>query len=400
MVLPPARVSAAKRLILVGGGHAHLEVLREASHRRFDAEIVLVSLLPTQLYSGMMPGQLRGAWTESALSIDLPKLCTAAGARFVEGAATRIDATTGAVSVHVSAESMDGSVASLDIGASVTGLSLPGVREHAFLTRPAQAWRRLVSHVEALSARQTNRRALSCCVVGGGAAGVELALALEARLRGDPCTMHDTPAATSASAVSTATIVTLLTALPTVPAGFDAAVATRITRLLAQRGIVVELNATVTEINATEIRLADGRRIPSSLTVWATGASAPPLLRASMLPTDADGYLAVDDTLRADGGLAVWGAGDCIAMRDAPWMTKSGVYAVRAAPILAHNLRVACASDGGTMKRFSPQRHTMFILDSADGRALLISRWLTTHATWALKVKQFIDRRFVARYQR
>jgi len=59
---------AAARVVLVGGGHAHLEVLRDAARRPLGAELVLVSPEPRQLYSGMMPGQLRGAYAEADLA--------------------------------------------------------------------------------------------------------------------------------------------------------------------------------------------------------------------------------------------------------------------------------------------------------------------------------------------
>jgi selenide,water dikinase len=174
----------------------------------------------------------------------------------------------------------------------------------------------------------------------------------------------------------------------------------RVRGLLADRGVRVVQEATVREVTATEVTLDDGRTIPSEFTVWTTGAAAPALFRTSSLPCDADGFLAVDETLRATSGVPVWGAGDCISMASAPWMTRSGVYAVRAAPVLAQNLRLACAGAGaGARPRvFVPQRHTLFILDTADGRALFCRRSIAVHAPWALSLKRWIDRRFVLRY--
>ncbi len=411
-----------QRLVLVGAGHAHLEVLRTAVLRPFDAQLVVVSLSPQQIYSGMMPGQLRGAWSEAALTVDVPALCRAAGARFVESSVERIDAVGVEVSIRcANGEQIDATHASCDIGAVATGIDLPGVREYAHRTRPLVQWRELLARADELTrgheaprlahaaisdrsqhndvivgssagasadvsdtGRSGTPAMVHCCVVGGGPAGVELAFALAALFERR----------------NTAARITLLAASRDVPDGLSDNVARRVRSLLAARGIRIETQTRVCAISASAVALDDGRSIASDFTVWATGAAAPSLFRASSLPCDSNGFLAVDDTLRATSGAPVWGAGDCISMASAPWMTRSGVYAVRAAPVLAHNLRVACAgtASGDTARAFVPQRQTMFILDTADGSALLCRGSLAVHSRLALWLKRWIDERFVARY--
>jgi len=417
-------MSDVRRLILVGAGHAHIEVLRQAARERFQAEIIVVSPSDQQLYSGLMPARLRGVVDDSALSIDVPALCRAAGATFVGGTATRLIAdqfeTAGEsnredvvstndepdrVGVVVNGDTIQGTHMSLDIGSVPTGGELPGVREFAFGTRPHAAWQALLERCDALVRDSSPNAEISCVVVGGGAAGTELALALAARLRAASRIPH----------------VTLVCAAPTILSGFSQRVVSHAERILAQHDIHTIRNSVVTEVTSSHVAIASASNapvkhtpshghhrgspgsngpdsmLPSQLTVWATGAAAPPLVAQSTLPTDAHGFLSVDNMLRAANGASVWGAGDCVSLAEAPWMTKSGVYAVRAAPILAHNLRTAC--DGGVAKRFTPQRHTMFILDSADGRALLSWRSIALHTAWALRLKHDIDNRFVRRYQ-
>ena len=406
-----------RRLVLVGAGHAHVEVLRAAAQQAFDAELVLVSPSAQQLYSGMMPGQLSGQWPESALTIDVPALCRAAGARFVESSAVRIDATAVTVEVEcANGERVGATHASCDIGATPIGLELSGVRAHAHRTRPVEQWRALIARADVLAHADTavvstryapgpvipdatsnaassasfnsTNAVIPCCVVGGGAAGVELALALAQRF----------------SSAAKLFNVTLLSASGDVPTGFSGRVTARVQALLTTRRIRVLHSARVLEVTAAAVVLDDGRSIESDFTVWTTGAAAPSLFRDSALPCDGSGFLTVDETLRATSGVPVWGAGDCIAMASAPWMTRSGVYAVRAAPVLAHNLRVACSgvatgvATGGSMRSFVPQRQTMFILDTADGAALLCRGSIAVHSRWALWLKRWIDRQFVKRY--
>ena len=373
-----------RRLVLVGGGHAHLEVLANAARRPFAAELVLVSPYARQVYSGMMPAQLRGVWDESALAIDLPALCRAAGARFVERTADRLDVTADGVVVHASDSVIAGELLSLDVGSVPAALDVPGAAAHAYAVRPLASWRALVDRVEGLttSAATIGGGPLECVVVGGGAAGVELSLAVLAR-------------ATAAGRRATVTLVEGGAAL--LPSW--GARGARVRQLLQRRGVRVCTEAAVAHVEADGVTLADGTRLPSALTVWVPGAAALPLAREAGLPIDTRGYLRVDATLRSAGGAPVWGAGDCVTLDDAPWVPKAGVYAVREAPVLAHNLRAAAEGKRMPARRYVPQREFLAALDTADGRAFVRWRGIASHSRAALVLKRAIDARFVGRYQ-
>jgi len=366
--------------VLVGGGHAHLEVLRVAAARPFAAELVLVSPYARQVYSGMMPAQLRGVWDEARLAVELPALCRAAGARFVEGAAERLDAAPNGAAVRAAGVAVEGDVLSLDVGAVPAALDVPGARAHAYAVRPLAAWRALVARLAALA--MPNTTPLACCVVGGGAAGVELSLAVLAR----------------AGAAGRAAAVTLVEGGPALLPSWGRQ-ADRVRRLLERRGVRVLTGRAVVRVDADAVTLADGTRVPSALTVWVPGAAALPLARDAGLRVDARGFVRVDATLRAVGGAPVWGAGDCVALDGAPWVPKAGVYAVREAPVLAHNLRVAADGSGDAFRRYTPQRHFLAALDTADGRAFVRWRGVTSHSRAALALKRAIDARFVRRYR-
>ena len=371
-----------RRLVLVGGGHAHLEVLRVAAQQAFDAEVVLVSPAPRQLYSGRMPAHLRGRIAAAELSIELGPLCRAAGARFVEASACRVEADARGGVVMTTAGEFAADVISLDVGASVAGLDTPGVAEHAFSTRPVELWLALVARVDALVA-EGGREVVSCCVVGAGVGGIEIAFALHSRI-------------TAAKRVAE---VSLVDAAPRLLGSWDVDASERVLRLLHERGIAVHANASVMRGTADMVELEDGRRLRADVTVWTTGAAPHEWLRASPFALDEDGWLRVDATLRAVDGRAVWGAGDCIALERAPWLPRSGVYAVRAAPVLAHNLRVAVEGTG-QLDEFRPPRRSLALVDTADGRALAHWGRFTTGGRWAWWLKHVIDGRYVRRYQR
>ena len=219
-----------------------------------------------------------------------------------------------------------------------------------------------------------------------GAAGVEVALAIWRRL----------------NAAGRKAEVTLVDRTAELLSDYTPAVRQTVARLFAKRGIHTRTGRAVTAVATDSVVLDTGEVVPSALTIWLTGAVPTALTADSALPKDERGFWLVDETLRSVGGAHVWGAGDCIAIRGHPSMSKAGVYAVRQGPVLAANLRTA-AERGSTVSdarymRYVPQRHFLAILNTADDCALLRWRGVTAHARWAWWLKDVIDRRFMAKY--
>jgi selenide,water dikinase len=371
-----ARISAD--LVLVGGGHAHVQVLRRLAMAPLpDVRLTLVLDRPEAVYSGMVPGFVAGEYRAHELEIDLVPLARRAGARLVLAPAIGIDAAAR----HVELESrppLRYDVASLDVGSSLRGLELPGVREHALATRPIRGF---VDRVEArLEACAARTRAPKIAVVGGGAAGIELAFTLEARLR----------------RVNRRAAVTLFEAAPQPLSSLPAASRRRLLREAASRGIALRGGARVTRVDAEGLWLEQGREA-ADLVVWATGAAPWPWLAGAALPLDAAGYLRVEPTLQVVGHDDLFAVGDCAGLDGAPWVPKAGVYAVREGPVLEANLRARLA--GGRLRAYRPQRDFLALLNLGDGLALG-SKWrlaMCGRSVWRLKDR--IDRGFVRRFQ-
>jgi selenide,water dikinase len=368
-----------RRLVLVGGGHAHVHVLADLAARPpADVAVTLVSPGPRHHYSGMVPGYLQGTYAEDELTLDLAGLCARAGARLVEGLATGLDLAERAVLVGATRLAFDR--LSLDIGSEPAGLERPGVREHAVPVRPIRRAVELRARADALAARG-GADEVRVAVVGAGAGGVEVALALDRRLR----LRGARPA------------VTLVEAAPTVLPGYARAVRRRAATILARRGVAVRTGAPVEAVEPAAVRLGGGARLPSALTVWLAGAAAPALLGTAALPRDPRGFLLVGRTLQAVDGSPVWGAGDCVTLARHPEVPRAGVYAVREGPVLARSLRAALGE--GDPRPYTPQRTFLSLLNTADGKALLRWHALVSHSRWAWWLKDRIDRRFVARYR-
>lgn len=364
-----------KRLLLVGGGHSHVEVVR-----RFGivpppgTEVTLISSERHMPYSGMLPGHIAGHYGFHDMHVDLERLCRFAGIRFAVNEATGLDP------IRRLLHCRDGGVAAFDILSLDIGSTpdvVPGAATYAISVKPVprllQAWERIL-----LAARQTPQ---SIVIVGGGAGGVELALAMEHRLRNER--LRET---------TLAVVTDHQTLLPQHPP----AAARLLERCLEHRAIALHRGSRVEAVEDGALLLQNGRRLAARWVVWATSASAQPWPASGGLETDARGFVMVDDTLRSTSHPCVFASGDCahVAHRSLP---KSGVYAVRQGPVLAENLKRAARGAG--LERYHPQRRALALISTGDRHAVATWGRLAFSGQWVWRWKDRIDRRFMAAFR-
>lgn len=358
------------RLVLLGGGHSHVEVLLQAPRLGIAADIVLVEPHPALPYTGMVPGFIAGLYRLSDILIDLASLCTRAGAQFKRARATSIDPRSKRVECD-DGTSIAYDMLSIDVG-SALDLSVRGAAPHALAVRPL--WRFVETWPDVV------RRASSIAVVGAGAAGIELALA----------------AHRAAAARETRPDITVIGDAPRVAAGVSERAREHLERACTRRGIRLQLGRRVAEVTKTAVVMDDGWELPVDAVIWSTGPVAPAWLRNTGLELDERGFLSTDGELRVGGRPDVYAAGDVASMPAHPH-PKSGVYAVRAAPLLAGNLKRALL--GQPPKAYVPQRHALALIGTGDGRAVAAYGPLGTEGSWVWRWKDVIDRRFVQRYR-
>ncbi len=364
-----------KRLLLLGGGHAHVHVLREMGRERFAAaEVTLVTPFLRQMYSGMVPGVVAGHYRAEQAAIQLSPLAAAAGATVLETAAVGLDAVRRAVRL-ANGQVLGYDVLSIDTGSEMDRGRIPGARQHAIFVRPIEHF--LADIDDMLDA--ASRQPLDVVVMGGGAAGVELALALQFRLGllgGEPGR------------------VALVVGGERVLAGYPDAVARHAERALERARITLFRDQCV-EIRADAVVLASGARLACDVPVIATGSEAPGWLAGSGLALDGQGFIVTGPTLQSGSHPEVFAAGDVATRIDAPH-PRSGVHAVRAGPPLRHNLRAFCS--GAPLKRHMPQTKTLNLLSCGRRRAIASRGGWSAQGHWAWWWKDHIDRAFVARY--
>jgi selenide, water dikinase len=365
---------STRDLVLVGGGHAHALVLRAwAMDPLPGARLTLIDPAPVAPYTGMLPGFVAGHYRLEDISIDLVRLARAAGARLIAGRAEGLDTVARTVTV-AGRPPVAYDFLSLDIGITSGLPDVPGFAEHGLAAKPMAGFAR------ALETRLSDGGPVQAVVVGAGLAGVELALALDHRLRDRP-----------------GRNLTLIEAGPVPLAGLAPSLARPLLAELARRGIVIEAGARVAAIEPGAVVLADGRRLPATLAVAAAGARPQPWLAASGLHLT-EGFVTVDATLTSVSHPAILAAGDCAHVAPSP-RPKAGVYAVRQSPVLLANLRAALMDR--PRRPWRAQRDHLKLVALGDRRAVA-GKWglaLPLPAATAWRLKDRIDRRFMAMFR-
>jgi selenide,water dikinase len=344
-----------KRLVLAGAGHAHLVVLRElAKNPLYGARITLVTPYARQLYSGMLPGFIAGHYRRDEVEIDVARLAEHAYVEFVPGRVEALDPDRRLLTLEDGTELAYDTV-SLNVGSQVER-SIPGAKHHALAVKPFEAFARQLA----------SSKAARIAIAGAGAAGAEFAMAL--RYRG--------------------AAVTLYSEKPTMPRALER----RAQRALRRMGVDFRPGMAVNEIVYGPLIVAGKSTQAFDLVILATGAAAPPWLRASGLACDERGFLLVHDTLQSVSRPDIFAAGDCASLRGRS-IPKSGVYAVREGEVLAQSLRNLAQEE--PVAAFQPQRRALLLMSC--GRRYAIAEWggWTAQGRWVWWLKDRIDRQWI-----
>lgn len=364
--MQPSPLPLTRDIVLIGGGHAHAIALRMWGMAPLaGVRLTVINPRATAAYSGMLPGHIAGHYPRAALQLDLVRLARHAGARLILGHATGIDRAAREITVPGRAP-IRYDIASIDTGITAEMPDLPGFSAHVTPAKPldafADAWESF-----AATAPEGPRIA----VIGGGVAGVELALAFA----------HRRPDAR----------VTVYEAGPRALALIGPGARARLRAHCARLGVEILENARVAEARPGALLLADGRTVAADFSLG-TGATRPADWLAGTGLALHEGFVTVSPTLQSSDP-AIFAAGDIAHLGFAP-RPKAGVYAVRAAPVLFDNLRAAAM--GRPLRPYRPQRDYLKLISTGDQHAVADKWGLPLDGRWLWRWKNRIDTRFMA----
>ena len=363
----------AADIVLVGGGHAHVHVLKALGR---SARVTLITRDLATPYSGMLPGLVAGLYAANEAHIDLVRFAGATGARLVHGEAVGLDRANKRVLI-ADGTAVPYDLLSIDVGIAPALSGIAGAAEHGIAVKPIGSFLgRLDSLLERAKRPDGPRRIV---VIGGGAGGVELLLSLRTRLA------HEAGAAFSFALVTDGEIL----------ATHNARVRAAFRRVFDETNIVTYEHARARAITPDAVELQNGETIAADAVLVTTDAAAPDWFASTGLALDAKGFLAVNALLQSMNDPDVFAAGDCASLPSP--REKAGVYAVRAGPPLAANLRRRAR--GEAPKPWHPQRRHLALISTGERYAIASRGLFKAEGAWLWTLKDWIDRRWMRQWR-
>ena len=367
-----------KDLRLIGGGHSHIAVIKRLGMKSLPgARITLISSDTMTPYSGMLPGFIAGHYAFEDCHIDLRKLCQWAGVQFIRSEVMHIDP----IKKHIICQdypSLRYDVLSIDAGSRPALDSIKDADRYGCPVKPVKQfleyWHRWLSGAE------SSNRLQRIVVVGGGAAGIEILLALR----------HKLVATTSIRAEFT-----LVSADSPILGTYNERMRHYFQRHLQMLGVRVICGHRVISADRHRLTLDDQSQLDCDFAAWAIHAGAQSWPAQSGLACDERGFIQVDRYLRSVSHPDIFAAGDCAAFTPHP-LPKAGVYAVRQGPVLAKNL--VAQLENRPLQTFKPQRLFLSLLTTGDRHAVASRGAFFANGKGVWHWKDFIDRRFMARF--
>jgi selenide,water dikinase len=372
-------------IVLVGGGHSHVGVIKSFGMQPLPG--VRLTVICTDVhtpYSGMLPGYVAGHYDYDAVHIDLSRLAVFAGARLYRDEVIGLDRANRKVLCR-NRPPVPYDVLSINTGSTPQLHDVPGALQNAIAVKPItrfnERWLALLNRV------QKHAGTTTVAVVGAGAGGVELLLAMQYRLRQELRKLGRNPDELVFHLFTNNAHI-LPTHNPRVRKMFDT--------VLAARGVQVHRHAAVTQVAQGRLQTASGAVVQADEIVWVTRAGGAAWLKDTGLALDADGFIQVTDTLQTVTDPAIFAAGDIASMVNHP-LEKAGVFAVRQGPPLARNLRLRV--QGAPLKPYHPQRRWLALISTGDQYAVASRGWLGFAGAWVWRWKDHIDRTFMRKFQ-
>lgn len=364
----------SSRILLIGGGHSHVQFLKHWARQPLPGvEVVLVSDVVETPYSGMLPGRLAGWYSDRDMHFNLPNLCSEAGAVFIHDSAVGLNAVS-RVATLATYPPLEFDWCSINVGLGPTlplgAAGNPRVIPVKPISQLIDQWNETLSEAD-----DSDQPWL---IVGGGAAGFEIAIAL----------------AMAACKCNRRCKIQLLEAGEQILPGHSARVRKRAMEILKKWCIEVRVRCAVKKVHVQIAHLSTGEDITFERMLVTTAGAAPGWFKNSDLKLSEKGFLEVDDELRCSP--RIFAAGDCAHFSSHP-LSKAGVYAVRQGPVLIENLR-ALASGRAELEAYKPQRRALALLISGENRALLSYGPFVAEGEWLWRWKDRIDRGFMSMF--
>lgn len=338
-------------------------------------EVTVIGPSDYHYYSGMGPGMLGGFYTPEDIRFATRHVVEKQGGEFILGKAAHVDPGKKIVSLE-SGREVYYDVVSFNAGSYVPVPDTEGENSNIYTSKPIERLQEAKDRIEAALPEGPIRIG----VVGGGPSSVEIAgnvWRLCKNSERDPTEI-------------------IVFAGSVLMARFPVRIQKRARKSLLKRGISILEGNHVKQIKNNGVILENGETHSLDFIFLGLGVEPNAIFRNSNLPTGPDGGLLVNKYLQCTEYDYMFGGGDCIYFQDQP-LNKVGVYAVRQNPVLLNNLWVRL--EGGKLQSFDPGGDYLLIFNMGDGTGIFKKKWVTFGGRLAFVIKDYIDRKFMAKFQ-
>ena len=331
----------------------------------------------------MLPGYVEGLWQEEDLHIDLRHLAAAANARMIVATVTGIDVDLKKIYFD-DRPALRFDVLSINIGGQHSLAMIDGAEKNAIPVKPISQFQTQFDALICSKPQQNPVQNLpkKLAVIGGGAAGCELALALITRWKAETGTGPE---------------LSLITDKDRLMPQMASKAAELVEKTLRAGGADILYGSRVTMINANNLTMCSGKTLGFDACFLVTQVAAPFWLADTGLDLDSHGFVTVTPTLQSTSHPYIFAAGDIAAVSHSP-RPKAGVFAVRAGKILAHNLRRYILAK--PLTSWTPQKHYLALIGTGDRRAIAVRGDLVMAGRLFWHLKCWVDRRFMKKFKK
>ncbi len=363
-----------KNLVLAGAGFAHLVVLKTLLKQPWkDIHVTLINNDKQQWHAGMLTHWMCGNAPLDACAIDVAKLAQKANVEWIEDCVCGLDEACRSVRLK-SGQSVPYDVLSLSLGGQIDSLYLESEAYRLIPVRPlenfALEWQMLIQ-----SAKRHNK--IRVAVLGGGAAGVELALITHWRLTRIVEARH--------------VKISLITGDGLLPT-FSKDARHLAQEMLEDRKISIIHGKAYAGKNG--LILGEGELLPVDFVLVATTVQPQNWFRHSGLSLCADGFFAANHHQQSSNRF-IFASGDCASRTDS-YFERSSAYAFACAAALNQNLYRQI--QGKPLIDVPLPKRTLSILNTGPKVGLMNYGAFTAAGYWNWRWKLWRDKRFVAQF--
>lgn len=362
-------------LVLVGGGHANIQVLKSFAMRPIDGlRISLISDVLSAPYSGMLPGFIAGEYDFNEIHINLLHLCNFSGARFIQAKIISVDTEERVIHCE-NRPDINYDLISVNTGITSDYGEIEGAKEHAIPVKPISHFLNKIPEVE----KSITSSEQSIVIIGSGAAGIELAFAFRKKFNKSNIKPK----------------ITIIGSAERFFPKISYRCHLSILKKCSAADIDVQFGQPVIKVSKNTVTLAEGINVATDCSIVVTGARPSNWLNSASISLTHDGYIEVNNAFQSISDERIFAAGDIAKMRHQP-RPRSGVFAVRAGPTLAKNLRLAL--NKSPLKHVSQQSRylSLIMLDNNDVIAIWGGFFIS--AKWLWPIKKWIDQRFISSF--